>query len=75
MVKNLGTCDGRYLQVLPNTDRYFFLKIQVLLDTYGPLKQSENGNIWSMGGGTHRECDLAKYSILAFAARVARVNS
>ena len=24
IVKNLGTCDGRYLQVLPNTDRYFF---------------------------------------------------
>ena len=28
-----------YLQVL-------FLKIQVLLDTYGSLKQSENENIW-----------------------------
>ena len=42
----VGTC--RYFRILTGT---FSKKIQVLLDTYGPLKQSENGNIWSRGGG------------------------
>ena len=53
----VGTC--RYFQILTGT----FLKIQVLLDTRGFIKQSENGNIWSMGGETDRERDLVNYSI------------